>query len=227
VATEPDEIDALAGEYVLGTLGAEERRAAAARVAADPAFAVAVAIWERRLQPLADAAAPVAPHAATFDTILARIDALQPDPGTTVVLLRRRLVRWRMAAAIAAIAAAVLLAVVASDRVRAPQTRYVAMLTPSGGTPAFVLTVDTSTSTLTIRRVADPAPAGKSYELWAVEPGQDPKSLGVVSAASYTRPLAVPTGNLVLAVSLEPAGGSPTGKVTGPVVFSGPLVKAN
>jgi anti-sigma-K factor RskA len=90
-----------------------------------------------------------------------------------------------------------------------------------------VLTVDTAKNTLSIRRVADAAPAGKSYELWAVEPGQDPKSLGVVEEARYTRPLSLPTSDLVLAVSLEPLGGSPTGKVTGPIVFSGPLVKSN
>jgi anti-sigma-K factor RskA len=90
-----------------------------------------------------------------------------------------------------------------------------------------VLTVDTISNTLSIRRVADAAPAGKSYELWAVQPGQNPKSLGVVEQARYTRPLAVPTKDLVLAVSLEPRGGSPTGAPTGPVVFSGPLIKSN
>ena len=48
-----DEIEALAGEYVLGTLDADERRAAEARIVADPTFRTAVADWERRLQPLA------------------------------------------------------------------------------------------------------------------------------------------------------------------------------
>ena len=54
-----DEIEALAGEYVLGTLDADERRAAEARLAADPSFRTAVAGWERRLQPLADTARDV------------------------------------------------------------------------------------------------------------------------------------------------------------------------
>jgi anti-sigma-K factor RskA len=45
--TDRDELDALAGEYVLGTLGADERRAAEARLAADAAFEAAVAAWEK------------------------------------------------------------------------------------------------------------------------------------------------------------------------------------
>ena len=223
-----DEIDALAGEYVLGTLDADERRAAETRLAADPGFRAAVAAWEKRLQPLADAEPSSIPQATSFGRILARIDAGPTAAATdNVVVLRRRVRRWRIGAAVAGIAAAGLLAVVVSDRTRLPQTEFVAMLTPNGGAPAFVLTVDTAKNTLSIRRVADPAPPGKSYELWAVEPGHDPKSLGVVEEARYVRPLSVPTADLVLAVSLEPAGGSPTGKVTGPVVFSGPLVKSN
>ena len=223
-----DELEALAGEYVLGTLDANERRAAETRMVADPAFRAAVAAWQARLQPLADAEAPATPPAATFGRILARLDALpQPIAGDNVVLLHRQVRRWRIGAALAGVAAAALLAVVVGDWTRTPATQFIAMLTPSGGAPAFVLTVDTAKNTLSIRRVADAAPAGKSYELWAVEPGQDPKSLGVVEEARYTRSLSLPTSELVLAVSLEPEGGSPTGKVTGPVVFSGPLVKSN
>jgi anti-sigma-K factor RskA len=100
------------------------------------------------------------------------------------------------------------------------------MLTPDGGKPAFILTVDTVKSTLSIRRVADAAPADKSYELWAVEPGAAPKSLGVVEQAAYIRPLPYKPQDLVFAVSLEPKGGSLTGAPTGPVVFSGPLLKS-
>ena len=39
--TDRDEIDALAGEYVLGTLDVDERRAAEARLAADAVFRAA------------------------------------------------------------------------------------------------------------------------------------------------------------------------------------------
>jgi anti-sigma-K factor RskA len=67
----------------------------------------------------------------------------------------------------------------------------------------------------------------KAMELWALPPGQKPQSLGVVAASGTTalalvRPHGL-TGVPQLAVTLEPAGGSPTGLPTGPVVMSGGL----
>jgi anti-sigma-K factor RskA len=228
-------MEALAAEYVLGTLDADERRAAEARVLADADFRRAVAAWEARLQPLADGAAPVEPPPRAFDGILARLAAGAPpiagsvagnNVAGNIVALRRSVRRWRSTAALAAAAAVVLLAVVAVDRVHAPQTTFVATLTADGAAPAFVLTVDTAANTLQIRRVADAAPPDKSYELWAVEPGAQPKSLGVVEQASLKRSLPYSPNDLVFAISLEPKGGSPTGVATGPIVFSGPLVRA-
>ena len=143
--------------------------------------------------------------------------------------LRRQIRRWQTGFGIATAAAAALLAVVVTDYSRGPgatPTEFVAMLTPDGGKPAFILTVDTVKNTLSVRRVADAAPADKSYELWAVEPGAKPKSLGVVEQASLTRSLPYKPQDLVFAISLEPKGGSPTGTATGPVVFSGPLLQS-
>ena len=58
--TESDEIDVLAGEYVLGTLDAAERAAAQAQRRRNPALAAAIVAWEARLAPLADWVPPVA-----------------------------------------------------------------------------------------------------------------------------------------------------------------------
>src|SRR5262245_10674381 len=51
----------IAAEYVLGVLGAEERREIERRLPREPALAAEVAFWEERLGVLADAVAPVAP----------------------------------------------------------------------------------------------------------------------------------------------------------------------
>lgn len=235
MAIDADDLEALAAEFVLGTLDVNERRAAEARLAGDPAFRAAVGAWQKRLQPLADAApAQDQPAADLFKRIEGRV-AGEPQYGAptrlgdNVVVLRRKVRQWQFGAGIAAAAAAVLLAVVVTDTVRTPpaqQTQFVATLTPDGGKPAFILTVDTVTNTLSVRRVADAAPVDKSYELWAVEPGAKPKSLGVVEQASLTRPLPYKPQDLVFAISLEPKGGSPTGVATGPVVFSGPLLQS-
>jgi anti-sigma-K factor RskA len=224
-----DELDALAGEYVLSTLPADERRAAEARYAADPAFRRAVSEWEARLQPLADSAGEVPAHAGLLNRILAEIDGMpQPvgDVGGNVVALRRSVVRWRITSAIVGAAAAVLAGVVVVDRMQpAPQSEFVAVLTAGGDSPAFVATVDVASGTISVRRVADAAPADKSYELWSIAPNEAPKSLGVVEQASFSQPLPIsPSGDLTLAITLEPKGGSPTGAPTSPPIFSGLLV---
>jgi len=223
-----DEIEALAGEYVLGTLDPDERRAAEARIVADPTFRTAVAEWEKRLQPLADTVPEASPPVAVLARIVAAIDsapALAPAGGN-VVALRRSVRRWQITTVLMGAAAAVLAAVVVLDRTApAPQSQFVAVLTAEGAKPAFVATVDTAKGTISVRRVASEAPPDKSYELWSIEPNAAPKSLGLLEQASLSRALPVaPTGKATLAISLEPKGGSPTGAPTGPVVFSGALV---
>ena len=50
--SEMDDIDAIAGEYVLGTLDADERADVTARRAREPALDNAIRAWEQRLSPL-------------------------------------------------------------------------------------------------------------------------------------------------------------------------------
>jgi anti-sigma-K factor RskA len=66
-------------------------------------------------------------------------------------------------------------------------------------------------------------------ELWLIPPGEKPHSLGLIDP---NRPvtISVPedllskvSSEAILAVSLEPPGGSPTGQPTGPVIANGKL----
>lgn len=59
--TASEDIDATAGEYVLGTLDAGERIAVAARRQREPALDTAIGDWEILLAPLAGAVVPVTP----------------------------------------------------------------------------------------------------------------------------------------------------------------------
>jgi len=230
VETDRDDLDALAGEYVLGTLPDDERRAAEARYAADPGFRRSVSAWEMRLQPLADAAGEVPVAASLRDRVLGSIAAADAPPavdaGTNVVTLRRAVRRWQVTSALVGAAAAVLAVVVAVDRLQpTPQTEFVAVLTAGGESPAFVATVDTAAGTISVRRVAEAAPPDKSYELWSIAPNEAPKSLGLVEQVSFSQPLSVtPAGDVTLAITLEPKGGSPTGAPTSAPIFSGTLV---
>lgn len=73
-----------------------------------------------------------------------------------------------------------------------------------------------------------PLPAGKSAQLWAIGRDGEPRPLGVLQQVAPGQLVAdatatpIPAGT-ILAISLEPEGGSPTGKPTGPELARGTL----
>ena len=102
--------------------------------------------------------------------------------------------------------------------------RYLAVVQGGGALPALIVRVDTRTGTAQVRPVGAEAPAGRNLELWYVG-AEGPKPIGLVGVASnrVTLPAgASPDG--VIAVSVEPPGGSPTGQPTGPVIYTGKLI---
>jgi anti-sigma-K factor RskA len=245
-----DDQEALAAEYALGTLDAQERAQALALIAADPAFAARVAGWERRLGALHDMAEAVEPPAALWDKIAAGLPAGARDvriaapAGAEIIDLTRRLRRWRgMAVAAGALAASLALFVSLRDfapdylpgmlRPQGSQGQFVAVLQKDAASPGFILTVDLASKSYTVRTVGAEKPADRSYELWLVsDKFPAPRSLGVIGENEFTmRPAlaaydADTINNATYAVTLEPRGGSPTGAATGPIVFAGKLIEA-
>jgi len=230
---ELDDLDALAGEYVLGTLDATERTTVAARRQREGALDAAIEAWEVRLAPLIDEIAPVAPPDDLLDGIMRRIDGAAGSGE--IVALRRRLRAWRTAALGAcAVAASLLLFVAARTVVPQPGQNFVAVLQRDAASPAFIVSVDTAARNLTIRPVAAAPQAGRSYELWLVNKGfRTPRSMGVVQNAAFTVASSRLAGispdvvrDSTFAVTLEPAGGSPSGLPTGPILYSGTLLQA-
>ncbi len=242
--TATDDIDALAGEYVLGTLGPSERAAVAARRSREVALDAAIRDWERRLAPL-DAAMPsVEPPAGLLERIEAEIASRAGGPssatGASVVeieSLRRRAARWRaVAASASALAASLALFVGLRETVwrEAPQ-RYVAVFAKDDVLPAFYFTIDLKSRELTIRPVGAERRPGKTYQLWIASDqlGPGPRSLGLVdetlaptrkSLASFDPEL---LQKATYGVSLEPSGGSPTGRPTSPALHAKLLPVSN
>jgi anti-sigma-K factor RskA len=131
-----EDFDALAAEYVLGTLTAEEREGVELLAAEDAALAERIAYWERRLGTLEAMVEPVEPPPELWDKIRARVAEASPGaevflpevapvaptrrvpprPPRNVILLAQRVKRWRGVAALAAAAAALLLIVGGIER---------------------------------------------------------------------------------------------------------------
>jgi hypothetical protein len=72
--------DALAAEYVLGTLDSDERSQAQALLAADESFVAKVKQWERRLGELHLMVEPVEPDGKIWDRIKTKVPAVPPSP---------------------------------------------------------------------------------------------------------------------------------------------------
>ncbi len=74
-----DAQDALAAEYVLGTLSADEREHAEALLTLDPGFAASVRMWERRLGELNVMVEAVEPPPELWDKIKAELGVVEPS----------------------------------------------------------------------------------------------------------------------------------------------------
>jgi anti-sigma-K factor RskA len=113
-----------------------------------------------------------------------------------------------------------------------PSAQYVALLQGSAGAPAFILTVDAATKNFTVRKVGAEAERGKSFELWLISDRlPQPRSLGVIGSSDFTtRPVlagfdAGTINGATYAVTVEQAGGSPTGQPTSAPVYTGKLIE--
>lgn len=212
-------LDRLAAEYVVGSLRGRARRRFERVCASQPAALHAVHRWEDRLVALNRGIAAVRPSARVWPEIRRRIAAAAGASPRRPMSTRR----WQLAAAGIA-AAAVLLAVVI--RQHQPALQLVAVLGEDSAHPlwrvqrAKELTALTITTVGVVKRTAQ-----QSYELWALPRGGQPVSLGVLPAqgASERRLTAAQRDALLasdkIAVSVEPAGGSATGRPTGPVII--------
>ncbi len=236
--TNREEIDQLAGEYVLGTLNAEERLAVETRRLQDAALEAAIHDWTQRLAPLQEEISSAVPDPHLFDRIQVRLDQLEGQGGTggggdrnggTVLSLQKHVSRWRNATLVTGAIAASLLAyiLVNAPLVQGPQQEtFVAVFQSDDQQPAFRLSIDLKTRALTIQPVAAERQQQASYQLWIVGDGiaEEPQSLGLLSedGALTQKSLAdYPSEVLQQAtfgISVEPPGGSPTGKPTGPAI---------
>lgn len=232
--TDPAERDALAGEYVLGTLDAVTAGRVVVVMRTDAALRDAVVAWEARLAPLMALALPEAPPPGLWDRIEAALPAqtvatpIAPEPWWDGKRFWRG---WAVAATAIAAGLAVF-----TVQLRAPETRFMTVLVSDRSQPAWMAQVDRNggLELAAIRPVGADTPAtppDRVMQLWALPPGAtSPTSLGLLpregGRVSIASPAVKPVAGMLIEISLEPPGGSPIGRPTGPILFIGRLSEA-
>ena len=219
--------DALAADYVVGTLRGGARRRFEALLPAHAALRDATVAWRDRLMPLTAELAPVQPSSTVWRAISDRIEAGRAAPGAPAGAWSR-LAFWRGIAAFASVAAIGFAVLLANPRAVAPPVLVVLSATPAAASGAqsspIVASISGDGTTLVTRAIVPVANRpDRSLELWAVPKDGAPRSLGVLPPGTGTVALRgkVLAGVDTLAVTVEPLGGSPTGQATGPIVYAG------
>ena len=202
------------GEYVLGLLPAPEAAEVESRLPREPALAAEHGVWADAVVTLV-AGPDVRPPAGLRARIEARLFGA-PSSGRAGGLLG-----WLTllgAPAVAFAAAFFLLQPATFD-----PTIHVDIVVADAG---LTVAAGADEDTLRIINVDDTAPApGRAFEVWLIAGDAAPVSLGLLPASGSVdlpRPAALATG-VVIAVSDEPAGGSPTGAPTGPILGAEPF----
>ena len=220
----------LAAEYVLGTLRGGARRRFEGWMHNDADLRNITAEWQQRLSPMIEFAGAVVPPKSVWTGIERRLNLKAKSSGA-LSWLNDNLGFWRNLGLVSTGLAAMLMVIVLTNRpVDTPNIAYVATLTDDKAQTAMLLTADEQHRTLEARVVTTAAlAADKSLHLWAVPKQGKPRSLGVLAdnRDSFTLTAnAISDDVAVLAVTLEPKGGSPDPNgPTGPILYKGNWVK--
>ena len=237
----PETFD-LAGQYVLGTLNAQEKIEFEALLENSVALQNQVNQWQAHLITLTDQLDPTPPPQPLSARIERSLDVIERQKQTDThmasvaqakqpVPFWERLTVWRGAAA-ACLALSVLLGVkLQSEPMEAGFTKptYIAVLvTPEDKKPGWVIQTSLQTQTGQAEQIqliplgAMEIPEGKALQFWTKADGWDaPVSLGLIKKGEALnidiRKLPALTDNQLFEFTLEQESGSPTGKPTGPI----------
>ncbi|MGI3210245.1 anti-sigma factor [Roseovarius tibetensis] len=215
----------LAGEYAFGLLSAEEAAMFEARLARDPDLRAVYAQWAEDLTGMTLDIAPQHPPARVWKSIEADLFGVAPRAPWY-----RRFLPWAggLAAAIVLVLAIGLGGLFERAPLPPVDAPYVAELATEDRSLVVQAIYDDVTGRLFVQREAGGPAEGRALELWLIAGEAAPVSLGVMPEESRGV-LPVPDGlrdrfdGSVLAISDEPAGGSPTGAPTGEVLAVGPV----
>lgn len=227
-----DELQHLAGEYVLGTLPAAQRQQVALRMQNEPLLRSVVEDWERRFLPLTSLVEEQEPSSQLWPRIVKDLRRQSATAQSSWSAWWSDLRFLRGLAATGFAAAAVLVAVMVT-RPTAPVSGpsfMVVLVEPQESTPGWIVQASADRQlTLTPLRTMS-VPGQKSLQFWTKGEGwEKPVSLGLVEPGK-TVTLALDKlpplqENQLFEITLEPENGSPIDRPTGPILFIGKAAK--
>jgi anti-sigma-K factor RskA len=229
---ESEEQDLLAAEFAMGTLEGDVLERAERLVAEDPAFARDVEAWRQRLGALDRTAAPEKADDALWKRIEQSLDgsdgahaeAEAHKPAPTAAANQNF---WKRCA-IGGLAASLLLTagLVTAVATRPEEPLYVAVLLADDRRPGALIQIYEDQEVKLVPLQEFTIPPERVLQVWTLPtPQSAPVSIGLLSQARSVRlnlsDLPSPASNQFFEITLEPAGGSPTGRPTGPILYKG------
>lgn len=226
-----------AGEYVMGTLNAEDQATFVRALGQDPALRAEVYAWQDRLLALSTRAAPVPPSLELWQRVDSAVSVAAARAARGDRAARgpwwQQLRLWQGVSALA-VAASLFMAVllmIRADEAPPAGARYLAVLqNPDSLATGWVVELQAG-GRLRLVPVAPAGvvPAGRALQFWTKPQGAaTPTSLGLVRAGQT---LELPVARLpgvgprqLFEITLEPENGSPLGRPTGPILYVGRTV---
>lgn len=238
----PEERDALAAEFVLGMLTEPDRAAVAAALVHDTALQAAVYAWQDLLLPMSARSAPAEPAPQCWQRIELAVKNAAARTAAGAPAQRPRPLKepwwqrlaWLQGLSAGAVAVSLMLGMLLLQRPDAPDAaaavRYLAVLqSPSDQSNGWLVELRADRLRLVPTADTGAVPAGRALQFWTKLPGAaGPVSLGLVQAGQTVElPLSQLPGagpQQLFEITLEPAGGSPLGRPSGPILYVGRTV---
>jgi len=219
--------DLLAAEYALGLLNDAETIAFEERLQSEPELREECLHWYEEFATLFESVDDVAPPAALKGKIHDRLFAnrqSQPEKA------KKSFWFWPANLVSGLLFATLIGFIYQQSQVELFQPDHIAVLETEDKLLQVSANYDQSRNLLKVSSTKAAPAAGRSHELWLIAAGSPPVSLGLLSNINNEN-IVLPEGlssviiGSTLAISDEPAGGSPTGGPTGAVLTTATVVE--
>ena len=243
-------VDMIAADYVMGLLDPAEQALAERRMTNDAPFAAAVNAWRERLADFDSTAEPLTPTPALWTRIVetTRKETITSLPGVRNAVRGATLwdnIRFWRVAGLTGSFAALLFAVIAlgalttskelrRDLVALAQRKpvYVAVLVNDATKEAGAIVNTFANGRVELIPLKDiDVPAGRTLQVWTLwDRAVGPKSIGITGESKTIQlnldQLPETVADQLFEITLEPEGGSPIGRPTGPILYKGTTSRA-